>query len=203
MYLFAVHIFDGVLPAWVLLTANGVALMLVALGCQRLAQDEVPRVAFAAAAFFVASLIHVRVGPTSVHLLLNGVVGVACGRRAGLAIAVGLLFQTLLIGHGGLTAYGVNVCVMTVPALLAWLAWTAIRGWHRGSRLFGGGYVLGCATVVVTVALNAAILMFAVGEPIAAVVFLAHVPVALIEGYVVGVAVVYLGATNFSLSDGE
>lgn len=33
------------------------------------------------AAFFVASLIHVPIGPTSVHLLLNGLLGVVVGRR--------------------------------------------------------------------------------------------------------------------------
>src|SRR4051812_25149431 len=98
MGVLAVHISDGVLPAWLWLAGDFAALLLVAAGFHRLTQDEVPRVAFAAAAFFVASLIHVRLGPTSVHLLLNGLVGVACGPRAGLAITVGLLFQVLLIG---------------------------------------------------------------------------------------------------------
>ena len=72
-----------------------------------------------AAAFFVATLIHVKVGPTSVHLLLNGLVGVILGRRAPLAIAVGLFLQAALLGHGGFLPLGVNTCVMSLPALLA------------------------------------------------------------------------------------
>src|SRR5207302_7243319 len=65
------------------------------------------------------SLIHIRVGPTSIHLLLTGLVGVLLGPRAPLAIFVGLLLQAFLIGHGGYYTLGVNTCVMTLPALLA------------------------------------------------------------------------------------
>ena len=73
------------------------------------------------AAFFVASLVHIRIGPTSVHLLLNGLAGVLLGLRAGPSIAVGLTLQAVLIGHGGFSALGVNICVMTIPALFAGL----------------------------------------------------------------------------------
>ena len=63
------------------------------------------------AAFFVASLIHVSIGPTSVHLLLNGLLGVIVGRRAPLAVLLGLTLQAVLFGHGGFTTIGVNTCV--------------------------------------------------------------------------------------------
>src|SRR5437867_8034348 len=102
----AVHISDGVLawPWWVggLVLAAG----LVVAGARRLADTEIPRLALFTAAFFVASLIHVKVGPTSVHLLLNGLVGVVLGWRAGAAIAVGLFLQAVLVGHGGFSPLG-------------------------------------------------------------------------------------------------
>ena len=70
--LLAVHISDGVLATgwW----AGGflAAGLLAALGAWRIRDDEIPRVALLTAAFFVASSFHIRVGPTSVHLLLNG-----------------------------------------------------------------------------------------------------------------------------------
>ena len=66
----------------------------------------IPRIALMTAAFFVASLIHVPIGPTSVHLLLNGLVGVLLGWRSALAIAVGLLLHGL---PGGETDHGVEV----------------------------------------------------------------------------------------------
>src|SRR6516165_10804893 len=123
----AVHISDGVLtPAWL---AGGFVLAgaLAFLGARRVRDEEIPRVALLTAAFFVASLLHVRVGPTSVHLLLNGLVGVVLGVRAALAIPVGLFLQAALLGHGGFSTLGVNSCVMVLPALLAWLLFAGLR----------------------------------------------------------------------------
>jgi ABC-type Co2+ transport system permease subunit len=92
----------------------------------------------------VASLIHVVVGPTSVHLLLNGLVGVVLGWRACLAIPVGLSLQAALIGHGGFSTIGVNSCVMGLPALLAGLLFSGLRRlpwvqhpWSRAALVAG------------------------------------------------------------------
>src|SRR5947209_6162365 len=115
--IFAVHISDGVLrePVWV--CGWFAAAALVAFSGWRVREDEIPRIGVLTAAFFVASQIHVRLGPTSVHLLLNGLLGLVLGRRAPLAIAVGLLLQSLLFEHGGKTTLGVNVVVYSLPAL--------------------------------------------------------------------------------------
>src|SRR5262245_57519832 len=119
MPLFAVHISDGVLTVPWLAGGAGLAGVLALLGAWRIREEEIARVAVLTAAFFVASLIHVRVGPTSVHLLLNGLVGVVLGWRAALAIPVGLFLQAALLQHGGFGALGVNSCVQLVPALAA------------------------------------------------------------------------------------
>jgi cobalt/nickel transport system permease protein len=129
----AVHISEGVLSwPWLLggfvLTA---LLMLAALPGLR-TEEELPRIALLTAAFFVASLLHVKLGPTSVHLLFNGLVGVVLGRRAALAIPVGLVLQAALLQHGGFGPLGVNACVMTLPALAAGVL---CRELHRGSWL--------------------------------------------------------------------
>lgn len=119
MLTWAVHISANVLTVpW---AAGGFAGMaaLIGLGLWRLRDDEIPRIALLTAAYFIASSIHVPLGPTSAHLLLNGLVGVMLGRRAGLAIAIGLLFQAVLLGHGDLSTWGINCCVSTLPALLA------------------------------------------------------------------------------------
>ncbi|HZT82304.1 MAG TPA: CbiM family transporter [Gemmataceae bacterium] len=126
--LWAVHISDGVLTeAWWVggFVAAGV---LALVGAWRIQEEQIAQTALLTAAFFVASLVHVRVGPTSVHLLLNGLVGVVLGRRAALAIPVGLAMQAALLGHGGFSTVGVNSCVMVLPALLAW--WL-FAGLHR------------------------------------------------------------------------
>src|SRR5262245_1829106 len=116
--LFALHLPDGFLPLnWCLVGMLG-ALTLVGIGCWRLREDEVPRVALLTAAFFVSSAIHVPLPPTSVHLLLNGLVGALLGWRAGVAIFIGLLMQMAFLGHGGWTTLGINTVVMALPALI-------------------------------------------------------------------------------------
>src|SRR5207302_1092077 len=96
-----------------------VAALLLVPALWRVEDEEIPRVALLTAAFFVSSSIRVPIGVTSIHLLLNALVGVVLGRRAPLAIAVGLLLQAALLGHGGYSTLGVNTAVIALPALLA------------------------------------------------------------------------------------
>src|SRR5262245_39200072 len=146
--LWAVHISDGVLAAPWWLGGFLVASLLGLFGAWRIREEEIPQVALLTAAFFVASLIHVRVGPTSVHLLLNGLVGVVLGRRAALAIPVGLGLQVALLGHGGFTTIGINSCILVLPALLAWWIFRLLhrvpwlrRPWFRGSLVAASALV--------------------------------------------------------------
>jgi cobalt/nickel transport system permease protein len=195
---FAVHISDGVLTFPWLVGGFVVAAVLILYGSFRIRDEEIPRIALLAAAFFVASLIHVRLGPTSVHLLLNGLVGVILGRRAALAIPLGLGLQAVLIGHGGYTTLGVNSCVLTLPALLAgWLSAALARlPWMRRPFCqFLLGLFVGVTGVLVTLLLNAAVLLWGGAEDwhaLVALVFLAHLPIVMIEGIVLGFTVSFL-----------
>ena len=121
---FAVHISDGVLlPAWQLAGAF-VALCAACRGAAAASpRAEVPRLGVMTAAFFVASQIHLPVGGVgSAHLLLNGLMAVVLGRRAVVAMAVGLTLQALLFGHGGWNTLGVNLAVYVLPTLpVPWL----------------------------------------------------------------------------------
>jgi len=157
MSLLAVHISDGILsPVWL---GGGMLLgaVLVFLAAYRLPEDMIPRVGLLTAAFFVSSLIHVKIPGTSVHLLLNGVVGLMLGRRAALAIFLGLVAQFVLIQHGGITSIGVNVCVLSLPAMLAgavfpWLSRresleTGFGRWMLASLAAFGFLFLACASV--------------------------------------------------------
>lgn len=146
--LLAVHISDGVLARNWILGGWLLAGLLVVWAAWRIRDEEIPQVALLTAAFFVASLLHIPMGPTSAHLLLNGLVGIVLGRRAMLAIPVGLFLQAVLIGHGGLTTLGVNSCVMGLPALLAWGLFAGIRRLHWLQRPAFGTVLIGGSTVV-------------------------------------------------------
>jgi len=127
LFLPAVHISDGLLAGPWLLGGFVVAGAFAAFGTWRLTEEEVPRVALLTAAFFVASSLHLPLGPSSVHLLLNGLVGVVLGRRAALAIPVGVFMQAVLLHHGGYSVIGVNSVIQVIPALMAWQLFTWLR----------------------------------------------------------------------------
>ncbi|MBY0522623.1 MAG: energy-coupling factor ABC transporter permease [Gemmataceae bacterium] len=125
--LFAVHISDGLLTLPWLLGGFAFAALLALLGAWRVTEEEIPRVALMTAAFFVASSLRLPLGVSTAHLLLNGLLGVVLGRRAALAIPVGLFMQAALLNHGGLATLGVNSCIQVLPTLLAWQAFALLR----------------------------------------------------------------------------
>jgi cobalt/nickel transport system permease protein len=195
MSLLAVHISDGALD-WTWLAAGWVVLgVILAVAVWRVREEDVPRIGVLTAAFFVGSSIHIKLVllPTSVHLILNGLVGVILGRRAPLAIAVGLGLQYLLVAHGGQTTIGVNGCIVGVPAVVAGWCYPVLRGLKVSP--FTRGLVLGSGAAAGAVVLNFLVLLFGGKEDwgtLARLILLAHLPVVLIEGLMLGVIVRYL-----------
>jgi cobalt/nickel transport system permease protein len=193
--LFAVHLADGAIAdAWV---AGGlaVAAALLLLALWRIREDEVPRIGVLTAAFFVGSSIHIKLAvvPTSVHLILNGLVGVVLGRRAPLAVTIGLGLQYLLLAHGGYTTLGLNAAIVGVPAVLAGMAHPVLR--RVGVSAFARGVILGGAAAAGAVAVNFLVLLVAGKEDwatLAKLVLLAHAPVVVLEALMLGVIVRYL-----------
>ena len=193
--LLAVHLSDGALAtAWWASGFGGLAVLL-AVAMWKVREDEIPRIGVLTAAFFVASSVHIKLAvlPTSVHLILNGLVGVVLGRRAPLAVAIGLGLQYLLLQHGGLTTIGINACIVSVPALAAGALYPLLR--RVGVPAFARGVLLGGGAVAGAVTLNFLALLFGGKEDwqvLAKLVLLAHIPVVVIEGLMLGVLVSYL-----------
>jgi cobalt/nickel transport system permease protein len=180
---------DGPLSASVLAAGWAVTGVTTAVCLPAVKEEKIPETAVFTACFFVASTIHVPVGGTSVHLVLNGLCGVVLGPVAFLAILLGLFLQFLLFSHGGLSSLGFNGCAMGLSAVAAW---AGFRLWRRlpwlrspgaegtGAFVAGGGAVLlANGMVALGLALSGKTLA-TVGQ----VAFLAHVPIAVIEGIV-------------------
>lgn len=191
--LFAVHISAGVLdPAWI---GGGFVVLAVLLlpALWKLHEDEIPRIGVFTAAFFIASSLRIPLGFASVHLILNGLVGVTLGRRAMLAVVVGLVLQSLLLHHGGLDALGVNAAVVGIPAILAAFAYPLLT--RIGVPPFVRGFLLGSSAVAASALLNFLVLLSGGKDEwdrLAKLILLAHVPVVLVEGVLLGVLVAYL-----------
>lgn len=177
------HIPDGVLSLPVLAGGAAITLAGCAVGLRRLPTEKIPQVAVLSAVFFVASLVHFPVGPSSVHLILNGIVGIALGWSAFPAILIALLLQAVLFGFGGLVVLGVNTANMAVPAVLCGLLFRLAR--KRGSprrevvvAAIAGGLGVALTTFMVALALALSGREFLTA---AKLVMLVHIPVMVIE----------------------
>lgn len=170
------------------------ALAGTAVGLRAMDHDQVPRVALVSAVFFVVSLIHIPVGVTSIHLTLTGLVGLLLGWAAFPALLVALLLQTVLVGHGGLLALGVNTLALALPAVAVYYLFQRLSNSSHRTINFLAGFGAGASAMVGSSFLISSALWvtddsFAVA---AQAVFLFHLAVALIEGLVVGSAVVLI-----------
>ena len=179
------HISDGVLPISVTIGGYAASAALAAWSARRTRSEELPKVAVVTAAFFVASLIHVPFGPTSVHLLIPGLAGALLGPSSFLAIGLGLLLQSMLFQFGGLTALGANAMMMGVPALLCGVFFQRLKGSSRRRQSIIGGFAGALGTTLAAILL--ALLLATGGEDffgVAKIALAAHVPVIVIEGLV-------------------
>ncbi|ROQ92324.1 cobalt transporter CbiM [Desulfosoma caldarium] len=187
------HLSDGVLPTAVAVGSFVASGLCVAVSLKKTDPDNLPKIAVMTSAFFVASLIHVPLGPTSVHLLLPGLVGILTGWSAFLSIFLGLVLQSLLFQFGGLTALGANGLMMGLPAWCA--AWLYRRASGRQGKGMPVVAALASGTAVALAALILAALLATGGEDffgVAKIAILAHVPVLVVEGVVSAFVVGFL-----------
>jgi cobalt/nickel transport system permease protein len=178
------HISEGILSAPVLVAGAGLAATAVGYSLKKMEHKEVPKVAILSSVFFVASLIHVPIGPSSVHLILNGIIGVLLGWSAFPAILVALALQGVLFQFGGITTLGVNTFNMALPAIICFYLFNrGIKGENNFIALTLA-FVCGFLAVLLSGVMVAAALVFT-GEPfiqIAKLTLIAHLPVMIIEG---------------------
>ncbi|WP_333823205.1 cobalt transporter CbiM [Pinisolibacter sp.] len=188
------HIPDGVLSLPVLLGGGVLAAGGLALGLSRLDERDIPATAILAAVFFVVSLVSVPLGPSSVHLLLSGLMGIVLGVKAIPAIFVGLLLQAVFFGFGGLTSLGVDVVDIAFPGVI--LGTLAAPLLARTDGLLAGGIAaaVAAASVLGTLACVALALALSSADylPSLRVVVLTGLPLAAVEAVVTGFVVAYL-----------
>lgn len=188
------HISEGVLSAPVLVGGAIVCLGGTALGLKKISQEEIPRVALLTAAFFVASLVHVPLGPSSVHLILNGLVGLILGWATFPALLTALFFQAVFFQFGGLTVLGVNTVNMALPAIAVYhLCSGMVRADNHFLNIVGG-FVAGAGAVAGAGVCVAASLYLSrqAFSAAAKAVLAAHIPIMIIEGVITVIAISFI-----------
>jgi len=184
------HIADGVLSTPVAAGTSALTAAALVYSVKGMKEEEIPKTSLMAGVFFAVSLISIPVGPSTIHPLFAGLLGVMLGRRAPLAIFVGLLLQAVLFQHGGLTTLGANTLMLAVPALLAYKLFYGMTN----RPVFLRGALVGGLSVMITMVLLVVLLFITdprFGEGTLSVInilVVGHLPLAVIEALVTGSA---------------
>ncbi len=200
------HISEGVLSAPVLIGGAVVAVAGIAWGLKKLPNDRLIVAGLLGAAFFIASLIHVPIGVSSAHLILNGLVGILLGPACFPVIFAALTLQAVLFQFGGLTVLGVNTTTMGLGALCAWYLFRYL--WNPSKetplRLKIAAFTCGFLSVLISSLLTALALGLShEGFFYSAwALFLSNLPIMVVEGFITLFVIIYLKRSNPNLLRG-
>lgn len=189
------HISEGVLNGNVCIAGYAVTALITAYSLKKIANEDIPKIAVVTSAFFIASLIHIKMGPTSVHLILNGLMGILLGMAAFPSILIGLFLQAIIFGHGGITPLGVNALIIGVPAIITALLFRLRKYWpHKTAQLLLS-FLCGGLSIILAGIFMAFFLVFSEREflTVAKLALAVHIPIMIIE------AAICLFVVNFLL----
>lgn len=188
------HIVDGALSDAVVIGGGILSVLGIAYGLKKMDLDRIPQIGILSATFFIASLIHIPIGVSSMHLILSGLVGLTLGWAAFPALFIALLLQAAFFGYGGLIVLGVNTLNIALPAVLVWLLLhkRLVTSSPKQASIIGA--IAGGMAIILTAVMVAGSLALSGEEFIEAAyaVVLSHIPIALVEAFLTGAAVMLL-----------
>lgn len=190
------HISEGILSAPILIGGGALTACGTLIGLRKLDTDRIMTVSMLTASFFVASLIHVPIGPGSIHLVLNGLLGIMLGWVSFPAILIGLLMQAIFFQYGGLVVLGVNTVNMALPALIVYYLVRPLMK-NPESRTIAG-FIAGSAAIFLSAVCMALSLAFSdVGFlTTAKITIIANIPIMIIEGFITMFAISFIGRVH-------
>ena len=189
------HISEGILSGSVLAAGWAGTCALTAIGLKKTDTSRIVRTALVSSAFFLASLVNVRIGPSSTHMSLLAPMGLALGWGVFPAVFTALLLQAVLFHFGGLLVLGVNTFIMGSAALSVYLLFgKIIRESKNRAVVISVSFIAGTLGVVLGAILAGGCLGLTDNNFLnaAKVLVTAHVPVAVIEGVVTAFMVMWL-----------
>ena len=189
------HISEGVLSAGMLAFGWAGTIAGVSYGLRKTDPDKIIKTALISSAFFLASLVNVRIGPSSTHLTLLAPMGLILGEAVFPAVFVALMLQAVLFGFGGIVVLGANTFIMGSASFITHIIFgRLIRESSGRFRVMILSFMAGAFAVVIGACLVGIFLMMTDGNFSGAVKVLltAHIPVAIIEGCVTSFLIIWL-----------
>ncbi len=194
------HISEGVLSAPVLIAGGALTAVGTAIGIKKMTYDKIVKAGILSAAFFIASLIHVNIGPASAHLVLNGIIGVMLGWSVFPVILVSLILQAVFFQFGGITVLGVNTLNMALPAVLCGIFFKSLI--HKKNFIaHAASFACGFLSVFLSAAMVALSLYFTEKNFMntALIAVASNFPVMIIEGIITLFCVSFLKKMNVDI----
>lgn len=191
------HISEGVLSGTALVIGWAGSITCTAIGLKKTDTNKIVRTALISSAFFLASLVNIRLGPSSTHLSLLAPVGLILGWSSFPAMLIALFLQAILFHFGGLLVLGANTFIMGIPALMIHVMFG--RMIRSENKIFSGlmAFIAGSLAVIMGAFLAGIFLGISDMNFIEAakLLFYAHIPLALIEGAVTSFMIMFLRKT--------
>lgn len=187
------HISEGILPLTTLAGGYAASTVGVITGLRKIRDEQVIRTAMMSSAFFVASFIHIPLGPTNIHLVLNGFTGLLTGWSCFIAIGTALFLQALLFQFGGITTLGINTLNMALPAIVCFLVFSPFLA-NKKIPVVLTGFLSGFLSVFLS-SLFLSLSLVTAGNPfipVATLVFAANIPLMFIDGLITAFALQFI-----------
>ena len=192
------HISEGVLSGAALSIGWAGTIACTAIGLRKTDTSKIVRTALISSSFFLASLVNIRIGPSSTHLSLLAPVGLILGWSSFPAMLIALFLQAVLFHFGGLLVLGANTFIMGIPALIVHILFGKMI--HSESKIYSGvtAFIAGVSAVLMGACLAGVFLGISDRNFLEAakLLFYAHIPLALIEGAVTSFMIMFLKRTS-------
>ncbi len=190
------HLADGVLSTEMAVATTVGAAGMLAYSLYKTKEEEIPKISLMSAVFFTFAMLSLPLGPSSVHPLLPALLGIILGKRAPIAVFIGLFIQAAVFQHGGITTLGVNTLLVGTPALICWQLF--VRGYQGKKPPFVLASLLGGLGVTLTVVLLIGVLwatdiQYSQGMiSTIRLIVLSHIPLIFVEGGITAFAVGFI-----------
>lgn len=181
------HISDGVLPIYVSVFGYVVSGIISLLLSIKIKLERIPKIATVTSALFIASLFHLNIGPSSIHLVLGGIGALILGPEVFLAFLVALFFQAVMFSEGGITSLGINVLTIGGGAFLTAIVFKPMLVKINNKFIVNLIYFLaGFLSVLLSAIFTSSVLLLADSSflTIVKILFVSHLPLAIIEGVI-------------------
>lgn len=184
-----VHISDGILSTEIWIGGLVLTCIILSYCLYKIKIEEIPKVSLVASAVFVASLIHIPIGPSSVHLIFAGLAGIMLGRAAFPAVFLAVLLQAIIFQHGGITTIGVNTLTIGLSSIVSYhLFRLVINNITTDKKYMLGGCIAG-GSAIITAVFFTSLFLIMTSEDLIGLTFaliVSHIPVIIIETILTG-----------------